>query len=259
MHQRVTQAGRDGLGVTVHPAGDRGQALGAVIARVHRGHHRQQHLGGADVAGRLVAADVLLAGLQGQPVGRRPVGIHRHADQPARQLPGMLAVQRQVAGVRAAESHWHTESLGGAERDVRADFARRGDQRARQQIGADGDQRTAVVRLGHQSRPVGDPAAGAGQLNDDAEELTVGQAVTQVGGDDLDAQRLGAGGQYRGGLGEYVGVDGEAVGRPRAARCIKVMASAAAVPSSSIDALAISSPVRSATIVWKFSSASSRP
>ena len=38
-----------------------------------------------------------------------------------------------------------------------------------------------------------------------------------------------------------------------------VIASAAAVASSSSDALAISIPVRSATAVWKFSSASSRP
>src|SRR4051812_49485794 len=37
------------------------------------------------------------------------------------------------------------------------------------------------------------------------------------------------------------------------------IASAAAVPSSSSDAFAISSPVRSITIVWKFNSASSRP
>ena len=39
----------------------------------------------------------------------------------------------------------------------------------------------------------------------------------------------------------------------------RAIASAAAVPSSSSDALAISRPVRSITIVWKFSSASSRP
>ena len=38
-----------------------------------------------------------------------------------------------------------------------------------------------------------------------------------------------------------------------------VIASAAAVASSSIEALAMSSAVRSVTIVWKFSSASSRP
>ena len=37
------------------------------------------------------------------------------------------------------------------------------------------------------------------------------------------------------------------------------MASAAAVPSSSIEALAISRPVSSSTIVWYVSSASSRP
>ena len=37
------------------------------------------------------------------------------------------------------------------------------------------------------------------------------------------------------------------------------MASAAAVPSSSSDAFAISRPVRSMTAVWKFRSASSRP
>ena len=44
-----------------------------------------------------------------------------------------------------------------------------------------------------------------------------------------------------------------------AARRIKVIASAAAVPSSSSDAFATGSPVRSPTMVWKLSSASSRP
>ena len=43
------------------------------------------------------------------------------------------------------------------------------------------------------------------------------------------------------------------------ARRATVIASAAAVASSSSDALAVGSPVRSETIVWKFSSASSRP
>ena len=38
-----------------------------------------------------------------------------------------------------------------------------------------------------------------------------------------------------------------------------IMASAADVPSSSIDALEISRPVRSQTIVWKLRSASRRP
>ena len=42
-------------------------------------------------------------------------------------------------------------------------------------------------------------------------------------------------------------------------RRASVIASAAAVASSSIEAPASGSPVRSATMVWKFSSASSRP
>jgi hypothetical protein len=42
-------------------------------------------------------------------------------------------------------------------------------------------------------------------------------------------------------------------------RCAIVIASAAAVASSSSEALATSRPVRSQIIVWKFSSASRRP
>ena len=45
----------------------------------------------------------------------------------------------------------------------------------------------------------------------------------------------------------------------RLARRTRVIASAAAVPSSSREALEVVSPVRSETIVWKFSSASRRP
>jgi len=45
----------------------------------------------------------------------------------------------------------------------------------------------------------------------------------------------------------------------RVERRQSVIASAAAVASSSSDALAMSSPVSSATIVWKLISASSRP
>ena len=45
----------------------------------------------------------------------------------------------------------------------------------------------------------------------------------------------------------------------RLPRRTSVIASAAAVPSSSSDALAVGRPVRSPTTVWKLSSASRRP
>ena len=48
-------------------------------------------------------------------------------------------------------------------------------------------------------------------------------------------------------------------GLPRCTRHISATASATAVASSSRLAFAIARPVRSSTIVWKLSSASSRP
>ena len=61
------------------------------------------------------------------------------------------------------------------------------------------------------------------------------------------------------GLRQAVRVDQEDVRPGRSARRAMVIASAAAVASSSSEAPAIGSPVRSATMVWKLSSASSRP
>ena len=69
----------------VHAGRDPGQPAGAVVHRVHGRHHGQQHLRGADVAGRLFPADVLLAGLQREPVGRpaRPRRGRRRPGGPA--------------------------------------------------------------------------------------------------------------------------------------------------------------------------------
>ena len=107
-------------GATVRARGDGGQPVRPVVHGVHGGGHGQQDLGGADVAGRLLAADVLLAGLQREPVGGLAVGVHRHADQPAGQLALERVADRDVARVRAAEPQRHAEPLGGADRDVRA-------------------------------------------------------------------------------------------------------------------------------------------
>ena len=168
--------GRQGAGAVVHPAGDAGQPVGAVIARIHRGDHRQQNLRGADVAGGLVTADVLFAGLQGQPVGRRAVGVHRDPDQSARQLPRVIGVHGQIAGVWSAESHWHTEPLSAAEGHVSADLAGWCDQRQRQKVCADRDQCTPLVGLAHQIRPVDHFPTSTRQLGDHPEELAVRKA-----------------------------------------------------------------------------------
>ncbi len=112
-------------GPGVHPLGDRPQAGRPVVDRVHRRHHGQQHLGGADVRRRLLAADVLLAGLQGEPVRGGADGVDRHPDEPPGQRPLQARAHRHVPGVRPAEAHRHAEPLRGADGDVRAHLARR--------------------------------------------------------------------------------------------------------------------------------------
>src|SRR6202043_1419372 len=112
-------------------------------------------------------------------------------DQSAGQLTGMFASYRDVSGVRTAETHWHTEALRAAERDIGAELAGWGDEGEREQVGAERHQRPALVCCRGERGPVDQRATGPGQLGDHPEELAVGQSVAQVGGDDFDAQGCG--------------------------------------------------------------------
>ena len=98
-------------GQRVHASGDGAQALRAVVHGVHARHHGQQYLRGADVAGRLLPPDVLLAGLQGEPVGRVTLGVHAHPDQPAGQVPLEPGGDGHEAGVRTAVEERDAEPL----------------------------------------------------------------------------------------------------------------------------------------------------
>ena len=100
----------------VHARGDAPQALGPVVDRVHAGHHRQQHLRGADVARRLLAADVLLARLQRHAVARCwPSRVLRDADEAAGHLALVLVARGEERRVRAAEAQRHAEALRDAD------------------------------------------------------------------------------------------------------------------------------------------------
>ena len=107
-----------------HLGRDPAEPVGPVVDRVHRGHDGQQHLGGADVRCRLLAADVLLARLQRETVGGVTGGILRHADQATGQLTFQARPHGHVARVRAAEPERNAEALRRADRDVGAERAR---------------------------------------------------------------------------------------------------------------------------------------
>ena len=81
---QALQALREDGGVARHATRNALQALGAVVHGVHAGDHGGEHLRGADVARGFFAADVLLAGLQGQAVGGFAVHVHAHTHQAAR-------------------------------------------------------------------------------------------------------------------------------------------------------------------------------
>ncbi len=147
-------------------ARDAREPLRAVVDRVHRGHHREQHLRGADVGGRLLAADVLLAGLQREAQRGLALRVDRDAHQAPRHRALERVARREVARVRAAEAHRHAEALRGADRDVGAELARGLQQREGEQVGGRDQQRAARVELDSERRVIPHIAVDAGVLNE---------------------------------------------------------------------------------------------
>jgi hypothetical protein len=192
---------------------DRRQSVRPVVHRVHGGHDREQHLGGADVRGRLLATDVLLAGLQRQTVGGLAVSIDRDADEATGQLTLEPGAHRHVAGVRTAEAHRHPEALGRAHRDIGAERARRREECQREQIGRDDRQAARDVRRVDDRRRIPHATGGAGVLHEHAEQFG-GEFFPrgEVHRDETDAHGIRPVLEERTRLRKSIGVDREHVG-----------------------------------------------
>ena len=107
----------------VDALGDVLEAFRAVIDGIHAGDDGEEDLGGADVAGGLVAADVLLAGLQAEAHGGVAVAVDADADEAAGQLAFEFVFHGHEGGVGTAAAHGDAEALGAADGDVGAPFA----------------------------------------------------------------------------------------------------------------------------------------
>ena len=162
-----------------------------MVDRIHAGHNGEQDLRGADVRGGLLAADVLLAGLQGEPVGRLALGIDRDADQAARHRTLVGIAAGHEGCMRAAETERHAEALAVADDDVRTPGTGRADQGQREQVGGDRDQRAARVDGIGQFGVVVDLAEGVGVLQEDAEAVDAGR-LGIVADMQFDAEAVGA-------------------------------------------------------------------
>ncbi|CAH0326441.1 hypothetical protein SRABI128_05338 [Microbacterium sp. Bi128] len=178
-----------------------------MVDGVERGHDGQQCLRGADVGRGLLTADVLLAGLQGQAVGRDTGVVLGDADDAAGERAFHALAHRHVRGVRAAEEQRHAQALGGADGDVRPLLARRGDQGQGKQIRRHGDQCAAFFGLRDHAGLVPHPAGDARLLEDETVDVAVGQTGGEVSDLHLEAQRLRSAPDDGNGLREAVGVE----------------------------------------------------
>ena len=175
----------------MHATRDRGQPVRPVVDGVHAGHHGEQHLRGADVRRRLLAADVLLARLQREPVRVAAVRVDGDADEAARHRALEFVARREVSGVRAAVAHRHAEALRRADGDVGAPFAGRSEQRQREQVGGDDHEPATRVHGGDERRVVADIAVPAGILQQHRERARV-RGVRRRTDDDVEPERLRA-------------------------------------------------------------------
>ena len=192
-----------------NPVGDGLQPLGAVMNGVKRRHHREQNLGGADVAGGLVPADVLLTGLQGQAQGGTPLGVPGLTHQPARHLAAVGITGGEERCMGTATTHGNPKALGTAHSDVCTEISHGLEQHLRQRINSNGDQGSVRVGPFDTGARVPKPAAASGKLQQDAKNILTPTEVRRLGNLQLHTDGLTAGAQHGQGLGQHGGIHQE--------------------------------------------------
>ncbi len=123
----------------------------------------------ADVAGRALAPDVLLARRQGQHPAAPALGVDRLAGKTARHLANEFVAAGKEPEMGPAETERVAERLALGGDDVGIHFAGRPDRTQRQDLGDDDDQQRPPLMTGlRQRRPVAQLAPEIGVLHDDA-------------------------------------------------------------------------------------------
>ena len=139
---------------------------------------------GADVARRLLAADVLLARLQREHEAAPALEVDGLADEAAGDAAHQLGGDGHVAEAGAAEVHRVAERLGLADDDVGAEPAGRLEQAERDRVGDHDEERAGRVRQLGDGGQVLERAEEVGLLDDDRRRVLAdgGGEGVQVGG-----------------------------------------------------------------------------
>ena len=142
-----------------------------MVDGVEARHVGQQHLGGTDVGVRLLAADVLLAGLHRHAQGILATGILGDADDAARHGALVGIAGGEEGRVGATVTHGHAEALGRAEHHVGPQFTRGFEQQQGEHVGPDAGQPLLGLDRSDQGTQIGHVAGGARVLEHGTEHL----------------------------------------------------------------------------------------
>ncbi|CAG9942264.1 unnamed protein product [Clonostachys rosea f. rosea IK726] len=164
--------GQTGLGPNI--LGNGLETLGAVVDGVEGAHVGQQSLGGADVAGGLLTANVLLASLQSKAQGRVAQSILGNTDDTSRNLALVLLGAGEESSVGTSVSQRNTKSLGAAEGNVGAELAGRLELSEGQEICGDANETLALVDEVGEALVVEDTTTGIGILEKNTNETLAG-------------------------------------------------------------------------------------
>ena len=215
---RLPQARGEEAGEPMHAGGDFGEALRPMVDRIHARHHREEDLRSADIRRGLVAADVLLAGLEGEAITALALGVLGNANQPAGKDAAHLFLRRHEGRMRAAEAHGDPEALGRTDADVRAHFARRLVQDEGEQVGGERGDGARGLRLRRNGGEILDLSGGGRVLEQDAEDIRLDLHLAGLDHLHFDVERQGARLHHRDGLGVDVIGDQEHVPLSRSTR-----------------------------------------
>ena len=162
------------------------EPLAAEPAQVDHPRERVERLRRADVVGRLLAPDVLLARLQREDKAAAAVDVGRLARDPAGHAADVGVLGGEEAEARAAEVQPVAERLALADGDVDPEVAGRPQDPERQRVALDDDERPGRLGGGDERLEVLDGAEEVGVLQEDGgdgvvqrvgERLRVGRAV----------------------------------------------------------------------------------
>ena len=129
---------------------------------------RRDRLVGADVGRRLLAADVLLPGLERVHEAPGPVRVDGLPDDPTRHLPHQRVAATHDPEVRPAERERDAKRLPFADDDVDPECARRLEERVRMRLGDLHAEPAGGVRGLGDRADVDERAEGVGVLDDEA-------------------------------------------------------------------------------------------